>query len=291
MRVSRSVIPAAPEAALRGWLFQIARNLALDHHRSGQRRPQAEPLTDTASRPASQDTSAEVNEALASLPDVDRDVFLMREVAGLGYDEIATACGLTPDAVRSRIHRTRLQLRERLSTQIAVRQASPMRRSGSTDPNATPSGTLPLTSGASEASAGSRGGGAPRARAPGVGPRRAKGKKMTDTHAVISAFLDDDPFDAAELAAALSDRGGTALLIDLVALRHIVQPDEPVAARGGTFRSRWRPLLATAAMLVALAGGYVIGDRRSAVERSEPPAPTRVVQETTWQILPTGGGR
>ena len=40
VRVSRSVIPAAPEAALRGWLFQIARNLALDHHRSGQRRPQ-----------------------------------------------------------------------------------------------------------------------------------------------------------------------------------------------------------------------------------------------------------
>ena len=84
VRVSRSVIPAAPEAALRGWLFQIARNLALDHHRSGHRRPPSEPLTDIAVRPASQDTSAQVNEALASLADVDRDVFLMREVAGLG---------------------------------------------------------------------------------------------------------------------------------------------------------------------------------------------------------------
>jgi hypothetical protein len=115
---------------------------------------------------------------------------------------------------------------------------------------------------------------------------------MTDTHAVISAFLDDEPFDAAELAAALSDPAGRTLLIDLVALRHIVQPDEPAAtAQAGTFRSRWRPLLATAAMLVALAGGYVLGDRRSTVENSEPPAPTRVVQETTWQILPAGGGR
>lgn len=130
VRVSRSVIPAAPEAALRGWLFQIARNLALDHHRSGQRRPQAVPLTENAVRPASQDTSAQVNEALASLADVDRDVFLMREVAGLGYDEIATACGLTPDAVRSRIHRARLQLRDRLSSQIAVRRETPMRQSG-----------------------------------------------------------------------------------------------------------------------------------------------------------------
>ena len=124
VRVSRSVIPTAPEAALRGWLFQIARNLALDHHRSGTAATAAEPLTDTA-RPASQETSAEVNEALASLADVDRDVFLMREVAGLGYDEIATACGLTPDAVRSRIHRARLQLRDRLSGRIAARRAAP----------------------------------------------------------------------------------------------------------------------------------------------------------------------
>ena len=114
---------------------------------------------------------------------------------------------------------------------------------------------------------------------------------MTDTHAVISAFLDDDPFGATELAAALSDPEGRALLIDLVALRHIVQPDDPVAAAAGPLRSGWRPLLATAAMLVALAGGYVLGDRRNAVETSAPPAPTRVVQETTWQVLPTGGGR
>ena len=130
LRVRRSVIPAASEGSLRGWLFQIARNLALDHHRTGQRRPPVEPLADTAVRPASQETTLAVNDALASLADVDRDVFLMREVAGLGYDEIASACGLTPDAVRSRIHRARLQLRERLSGQIAARRMAPMRRSG-----------------------------------------------------------------------------------------------------------------------------------------------------------------
>jgi Sigma-70, region 4 len=121
--------PTAKRGALRGWLFQIARNLALDHHRSGQRRPPHEALTDIAARPASQDTSAEVNDALASLADLDRDVFVMREVAGLGYEEIAAACGLTPDAVRSRIHRTRLQLRERLSGQIAAVRSAPMRQS------------------------------------------------------------------------------------------------------------------------------------------------------------------
>lgn len=130
VRVSRSVIPTGPEEALRGWLFQIARNLALDHRRSRHRRPHVEALTDHALRPASQDTGAQVNEALAALSELDRDVFLMREVAGLGYDDIASACGLSPDAVRNRIHRTRLQLRLLLSGQIATRRAAPMRRTG-----------------------------------------------------------------------------------------------------------------------------------------------------------------
>lgn len=130
VRVSRSAVPSGPEGAVRGWLFQIARNLVLDHHRAGRRRPYLETLTDTAVRPAAQDTGAEVNEALAALAAVDRDVFLMREVAGLGYEEIASACGLTPNAVRNRIHRTRLQLRDRLSAQIGTRRATPMRCSG-----------------------------------------------------------------------------------------------------------------------------------------------------------------
>ena len=70
VRIGRSAIPDGPEGPLRGWVFQIARNLALDHHRSGQRRPPHEALTDVATRPASQDTGAEVNEALASLADL-----------------------------------------------------------------------------------------------------------------------------------------------------------------------------------------------------------------------------
>ena len=53
---------------------------------------------------------------------------------------------------------------------------------------------------------------------------------MSDTHAVISAFLDDEPFDPVALADALSDPAGRALLIDLLALRHIVQPEEASAS-------------------------------------------------------------
>ena len=113
---------------------------------------------------------------------------------------------------------------------------------------------------------------------------------MNDTYAVISAFLDDEPFDATELGAALSDPDGRALLIDLVALRHIAQPDDMIGvADAPAQRSRWRPLLATAAMLVALAGGYFIGERRSAPDASGPPAATRIVQANDWQPVPAGG--
>ena len=130
VRVSRATIPVAAEEEVRAWLFQIARNLALDHHRVRLRRPEPSPLAEEGSRLATQDVDLAVNEALATLPDLDRDVFLMREVAGLGYHEIGQACGLTPDAVRSRIHRARLQLRERLASPIATRRTIPMRHSG-----------------------------------------------------------------------------------------------------------------------------------------------------------------
>jgi RNA polymerase sigma-70 factor, ECF subfamily len=129
VRVSRTANGPTEEGSVRAWLFSIARNLALDHHRARHRHPEPAVLEDVP-RPASQDVSLAVNEALASLADIDRDVFVMREVAGLGYDDIAAACGLTPDAVRSRIHRTRLRLRTMLAAPIAARETRPMRRSG-----------------------------------------------------------------------------------------------------------------------------------------------------------------
>ena len=128
LRVSRTAIPAVPDGHLRGWLFRIARNLVLDHNRSRRRHPEPAPLTVEPTRSASQDVSAAVNEALASLAAVDRDVFVMREVAGLAYEEIAAACELTPDAVRSRLHRTRLLLREQLAMPIATCRTGTVRR-------------------------------------------------------------------------------------------------------------------------------------------------------------------
>ena len=132
LRVCRTSIPVAANGDLSGWLFRIARNLALDHHRSRARHPQPVALIDDPIRTPSQDVDLAVSEALASLPEVDRDVFLMREVAGLSYEEIAGACELTADAVRNRIHRTRLQLRAQLAAPIATSRTLATSRSAKT---------------------------------------------------------------------------------------------------------------------------------------------------------------
>lgn len=126
VRATRAAGPSTALRDSRAWLFHIARTVAIDHKRQGQRRPSLDGSPQEVGRPASQEVGAAVNQAIEALADLDREVFLMREVAGLGYEEIALACDLTPDGVRNRICRARQQLREQLSGSIAARRAHPM---------------------------------------------------------------------------------------------------------------------------------------------------------------------
>jgi hypothetical protein len=115
---------------------------------------------------------------------------------------------------------------------------------------------------------------------------------MSSKHEVISAFLDDEPFDPPELANALSDPTGRALLIDLIALRRIVQPTDAlpaIRAANPVRRRPWRVAAAAAALLLALAGGYLVGERRAVTTSSKAPPATRIVQAVPY--VPTGGIR
>jgi RNA polymerase sigma-70 factor (ECF subfamily) len=129
LRVSRAPVPEADAAGRRAWVFRIARNLALNYVRDTRHdRGPADPREGAA--PAVQELGAAIRQALAALPPLDRDVFLLRESAGLSYDEIAAACDLTVEAVRSRLKRARVLLRDALAGPIAVHRDRPVRWGG-----------------------------------------------------------------------------------------------------------------------------------------------------------------
>jgi RNA polymerase sigma-70 factor (ECF subfamily) len=99
----------------RAWVFQIARNIARDHLRALGRAATAVELIDHPGQSADPGVQLDLDAALGALGEDDREVFLLKEVGGLAYAEIAAACDLTEDAVRSRLHRTRLALRRLLT--------------------------------------------------------------------------------------------------------------------------------------------------------------------------------
>ena len=115
---------------------------------------------------------------------------------------------------------------------------------------------------------------------------------MSEANEVISKFLDDQPFDIEDLADALNDPAGRALLIDLITLRRIVQPIDAVPAMKAPMPIRrfgWHVAAAAAVLAVGLTGGYLFGDRRSTATVEEAPAPTRVVHAVPF--IPEGGTR
>lgn len=112
-----TALPSYEERQLeKAWVFRIARNVRLDHLRIESRSPPGKPLSEclAAAVPLGHEQRLDIDAALARLGDAEREAFLLREVGGLGYVEIAGAIGATPDAVRNRIHRARMSLRQAL---------------------------------------------------------------------------------------------------------------------------------------------------------------------------------
>jgi RNA polymerase sigma-70 factor (ECF subfamily) len=100
------------------WLFQIARNAALDHHRRTGRRERAEralarePLvtTDPASMAQDRIVYREVLEAVTRLPERHREVIGLRH-SGLAFAEVGRLLGCSEDAAKMLYHRALRSLR------------------------------------------------------------------------------------------------------------------------------------------------------------------------------------
>jgi RNA polymerase sigma-70 factor (ECF subfamily) len=114
------------EAALFTWLYRIGVNAALARTRrkrlptsgleslpdEGASHVAREVLPERAAE--AQDARTRVLGALAQVPFEYREAVVLRDLAGLSNEEVATALDVSLAAAKSRIHRGRLQLRELL---------------------------------------------------------------------------------------------------------------------------------------------------------------------------------
>lgn len=122
LRVVRHADRYEPRERERAWLFRIARTTLVDHRRRTAARPVTADVVVDPATPASQAIRLDVRQALERLDHTEREAFLMVEVAGLSYAEIAIALELTVPAVRSCLYRARVALRAALGPTPPLRR-------------------------------------------------------------------------------------------------------------------------------------------------------------------------
>ena len=110
------------ESQFRSWVFAIAHNRVVDHHR---RRREDQPLDRVATHRAADDTESEaiarvgvgeLDRVLAALAPAQRQVLLLRAVADLSIEQTAAVLGRSAGAVKALQHRAieaaRLKIQE-----------------------------------------------------------------------------------------------------------------------------------------------------------------------------------
>jgi RNA polymerase sigma-70 factor (ECF subfamily) len=126
------------QALLSTWLHRIIVNVSLMKLRSRKRKPEEsldhllpafkddghfaerfESGTEPADqRLAREEEQAAVRAAIDELPDHYRTILLLRDIEGIGTQEVAEQLGITPNAVKLRLHRARQALRTLLAPKL-----------------------------------------------------------------------------------------------------------------------------------------------------------------------------
>jgi len=120
--------------SVKSWLNRIAVNAAMDIQRARKRRPSQpypeledeswQPPAGEEANPVTTALTTErhqaINEALATITSDQRAAIVLFDVEGFDYAEIAEMTGVSLGTVKSRIHRGRLALRDRLADRMEL---------------------------------------------------------------------------------------------------------------------------------------------------------------------------
>jgi RNA polymerase sigma-70 factor (ECF subfamily) len=135
LQVVRKLDTFRGESSFPTWLHRVTVNAALTHRRKRavrEDRQVADPLEKFLDdghhthpvRPWSvppdqpildRETQDLIEQAIAQLPEIYRDVYVLADVEGVANAEIAEMLDLTTSAVKSRLHRARLLMRDDLA--------------------------------------------------------------------------------------------------------------------------------------------------------------------------------
>jgi RNA polymerase sigma-70 factor (ECF subfamily) len=121
------------------WLYAIARSFCIKRRRRGvfapevvsleSDAPSARAAPDRALDPeqalAGREVASALESAIAALDPEYREVLLLRDVEGLSAAEVAEVTGISVAAVKSRLHRARVSVRDRIAPLLAPPTAPP----------------------------------------------------------------------------------------------------------------------------------------------------------------------
>jgi RNA polymerase sigma-70 factor (ECF subfamily) len=121
------------DASLSTWLYQVARSFCIKERRGqrpteslsqpGGERVVASPSASPDSRAHAHEIGAALASAIGALPPDYREAIVLRDVEGLSAEEAAAIAGVEVSALKSRLHRARLQLRGELSALLGAGDA------------------------------------------------------------------------------------------------------------------------------------------------------------------------
>ena len=143
LRVIKGAEAYERQAKFTTWLYTIARNLCVDAARRGKHRKAASldapvgdedgaALIDMVSdgkdgaerNTLNRELRQRMQKAIEGLPDEQREIFLLREVADLQFNEIAKVVGIPENTVKSRMRYALEKLREALEEYRDLAQAA-----------------------------------------------------------------------------------------------------------------------------------------------------------------------